>query len=332
MHEFCDELCQGLDRCSVRQTRVVVAVSGGADSVALFCGLVEVAAEFSLELHIAHLNHRLRGADSDADAAWVADLATALNLPVEIGSVATGELSADASGVEEKARKLRHRFLDESATKFACPVIAVAHSADDQAETVLHHMLRGTGIAGLCGIPPVRQTAAGHRLVRPMLAIRRCLIESYLADHGQSYRTDETNVDTAMTRNKLRHVVLPLLRKQVNPQVDVALCRLAEQAMEIDDFLTQSVNQLLEQCRAVMQPESCRLDISGLAEQPRHVVRALFRELWKRQEWQRQAMGFDQWNRLVEMLFTRETITLPNRIEARFHSENLLVLRRLGTD
>ncbi len=326
---FLDELRNGLRRCGVANERLLVAVSGGADSVALLRGLVDLSSEFSLKLFVAHLNHGLRGADSDADAIWVGDLVSSLNLPCEIGIVSKDALTADTGGLEENARKLRYQFFDQIATKFNCPTIALAHTASDQVETVLHHLLRGTGIAGLRGIPLVRATPSGYRLVRPILAIRRTEVEAYLRECGQSFRTDRTNTDTAMTRNKLRHVVLPLLREQINPQVDAALGRLAEQATEIDEFLRQSAGQLLARCLMDEQPDACRIDVSCLTDRPRHLVREMFRELWQRQQWPRQAMGFDQWNRLIEILGTRETITLPNRIEARFHSESLLVLRRL---
>jgi tRNA(Ile)-lysidine synthase len=238
-------------------------------------------------------------------------------------------LNAEASGLEENARTIRYQFLDEAARKSGCQTIALAHTADDQAETVLHHLLRGTGIAGLRGIPLTRLTAAKNRLIRPILGARRSDVESYLSGCGQSYRTDNTNTDTTMTRNKLRHVILPMLRDQVNPQVDAALGRLAEQAIDIDEFLQQSVDQLIEECVIDRQPDGCRIDVTRLNGQSRHLIRSFFCEIWNRQNWPRQAMGFEQWNRIVEMIHTRETITLPNRIEARFHSESLLVLRRL---
>ena len=304
-------------------------MSGGADSVALLLGLLEVASEFSRELCVAHLNHRLRGTESDNDANWVGDLAASLGLRCEVGVVSLDDLSADAGGLEENARRLRYRFLDEAAANFGCPTIALAHTADDQAETVLHRLFRGTGISGLRGMLAVRTSVRGYRVARPILAIRRTLVEDYLKERGQPFRTDATNSDTMMTRNRLRHVILPMLREQINPQVDSAICRLAEQASELDDFLTHHVGQLLARSLKDSQPDACRMDIRELVEQSRHVVRELFREVWHRQHWPLQAMGFEQWNRLVEILSTRETITLPNRIEPRFHSEWLLVLRQL---
>ena len=329
MHRFLDELRVGLQHCDVSGQAVLVAVSGGADSVALLRGLIDVASDFCLDLSVAHLNHRLRGFDSDADSIWVQQLATSFHLQCEVGEVSENALSAGTGGIEENARTLRHRFLDEAALKLGCRTIALAHTSDDQAETVLHRLFRGTGITGLRGMSNVRQSALGNRLVRPMLNIRKACLEEYLQSCGQSFRTDVTNRDTAMTRNRLRHVILPMLRDQINPQVDTAICRLAEQAAEIDEFVRQSVDQLLVRTLKDSQPDVCRLDVKELAGQSRHLVRELFHEVWLRQKWPLQAMGFEQWNRLFDTLKTRETITLPNRIEARYHTESLLVLRRL---
>ncbi len=329
MKGFLEQLREGLKRCGVGRERILVAVSGGADSVALLSGLIEVASSDSLELFVAHLNHRLRGHESDMDATFVEDLAARHMLPCEIGNAASDELVAGTTGLEETARNIRYRFLERVAAKLECKTIALAHTADDQAETVLHHLFRGTGITGLRGIPATRTTQSGARLVRPILAIRRRDIEEYLRDRGQSFRTDATNTDLSMTRNQMRHVVLPMLREQINPQVDSAICRLADQAREIEDFIRTIAFQLLEQSLKETQPETCRLDVNPLANQPRPVIRELFREIWRRQNWPMQAMGFEQWDRLADTVGTRETITLPNRIEARFHSEQLLVLRQL---
>ena len=330
VHPFLSELRSGLRRCLPQQSRLLVAVSGGADSVALLRGLVELRSEFSLELIVAHLNHGLRGADSDSDANWVEDLARSLSLPSEIGQLSPHSLSSQERGLEEQARKLRHQFLEQSAMKTGCPEIALAHTADDQSETVLHHLFRGTGLAGLRGIPAVRMTSSGCRLIRPLLAVRRHQVEDYLRSCGQSFCTDQTNWDTAITRNKLRHVILPLLREQLNPQIDAALSRLSEQAGEIDEILQAEVERLLALCLKDQQLDTCRLDVSGMTGQPLHLIRELFRRVWQIQNWPQQAMGFEQWNRLAEILVTRKAVTLPHQIEARFHSENLLVIRRLG--
>lgn len=329
MTNFLDELRKGLKKGEIQGDRVLVAVSGGADSVALLVGLVDLATEFSLQLVVGHLNHRLRGAASDADADWVLQLSRSLDLTCERGELADEVLADQLGGLEERARHFRYQFLEAAAARHDCPIIMLAHTSNDQAETVLHHLLRGTGISGLSGIPFSRMTPKGFRLVRPLLTMSRAGIETFLRDRGQEYCTDHTNEDPAMTRNRLRHHVLPLLRKEINPHVDEALARLAEQAADVDEILRNAAQQLLNRCVLDSQAESCRLDTSHLIEQPRHLVREVFRRLWQQQHWSRQSMGFEQWNRLAEMLESRKAIHLPDRVEARFCSETLLVLRRL---
>lgn len=326
---FLQELRQGLEGCEARGERIVVAVSGGADSVALLLGLCEVRAELGLELVVAHLNHALRGDESDADAEWVRQLANDLSLPCEIAALSESVWNAASEGMEETARKQRYQFFDQVATKYDATAIAVAHTADDQAETVLHNLVRGTGISGVRGMQRVRLTAAGHRLIRPMLAIRRSMLEEYLTERNQSFRTDSTNIDLKMTRNRIRHRVLPMLREQLNPHVDMALCRLAEQAADIDEVLEIAAESLFSHCVQHTQLDTCHLDVSLLRDKPRHLIRHLFRAIWRKQGWPLKAMGFDEWNRLAELLQSPKTITLPDRIEARFRTETLLVLRRL---
>ncbi|MBC8114930.1 MAG: tRNA lysidine(34) synthetase TilS [Candidatus Saccharimonas sp.] len=326
--DFLTALRQGLARCQVEKANVLVGVSGGADSVALLRGLVELRDEFSLTLHVAHLNHKLRGAASDEDAVWVSSLCASRGVPVDIGSVDEAVLNSKQSALEEAARDARHRFLDDVAARCDCRVMALAHSADDQVETVLHHILRGTGLSGLRGIPVERLSASGCRLVRPMLAIRRELIEAYLLELGQDFRTDASNTDTSLTRNWLRHELLPQLRNRFGTRVDQSLYRLAEQAAEIETTLATLAERLLDQSLLDAQPDTVRLDVRPLANQPRHLVREVFVQLWQRQQWPRQSMGFPEWNRLAEVSLASGSTNLPGGIVARCDSEFLLVLGR----
>lgn len=328
MHPFLTELRKGLDRLNVRGQSILVAVSGGADSVALLLGLRELSSEFALSLRIAHLNHRLRGPDCDNDADWVKRLADRLNVPVEIGAVAPESFATSGLGMEETARNLRYRFLDDAARDGGCRSVALAHTADDQSETVLHHLFRGTGIAGLRGIPSVRAISTECQIIRPMLSIRRSVVEDFLRERGQEFRTDQTNFDTSITRNKLRHVVLPMLREEMNPQLDAALSRVAEQAREIEEILVGQAEQLLRDCLKNREPDVCHVDVSGLRDVSPYLVREMFRRLWTLQAWPQQAMSFEHWSRLAGLLRTRNPVTFPAGIDARFSDENLLVLRR----
>ena len=132
---------------------------------------------------------------------------------------------------EESARDVRYVYLQQVATEQHCGFVAVAHTADDQVETLLHHILRGTGLAGLRGMPAEREFGES-RLIRPLLTVRRADVEAYLTAIDQPFRSDATNAEERFTRNRIRHILLPLLRERFNPQVDAALLRLGEQAQD----------------------------------------------------------------------------------------------------
>ncbi|QWV98994.1 tRNA lysidine(34) synthetase TilS [Geomonas nitrogeniifigens] len=202
---------------------VVVAVSGGADSVALLDIMTRLADE-RLKLIVAHLNHCLRGAESDTDEKFVADLATRYHLPfvairVDVASFA----AAEGLSLEDAGRQARYAFFHEVARRRGATGIAVAHHLDDQAETVLIRLLRGAGATGLSAMKP-----SGANLVkRPLLKVSREELELYLNGRGLTWRTDETNSDTAILRNSIRHELIPVLKKY-NPRVTERLAATAE--------------------------------------------------------------------------------------------------------
>lgn len=220
---------------------IVVGVSGGADSLCLLHVLRELAPRMAWRLHVAHLNHGLRGAEAAADAEFVRELAAAWGIPATIGRAdVPGYATEHRLAPEEAARQVRYAFLAATARETGASHIAVAHHADDQAETVLMHFLRGSGVAGLRGMLPIMpltdyramsaRAAVEARdllLVRPLLAETRAEIEAYCAAHGLTPRTDSSNADTRLYRNRLRHELLPLLRTY-NPHIAQVLARTAE--------------------------------------------------------------------------------------------------------
>ncbi len=212
--------------------RVGVGVSGGADSVALLQLLDELRGELGIRLLVLHFNHQLRGADSEADERFVAELAAQWGL--EFFS-AREEVEAEARrhgwNLEDAARRLRYKFFSTIVISGRATRIAVAHTADDQAETLLAHLLRGTGPAGLAAIYPV----AGH-VVRPLLEIRRQELREYLAGAQQTWREDPTNQDTSRLRARIRHVLLPQLQRDFQPEVVARLDQLAVLAREDEAF------------------------------------------------------------------------------------------------
>ncbi len=296
-----------------------MAVSGGADSVALLRGLWELRTEIPLEITAAHLNHQLRGTASDADAAWVADLCTCWEIPliIERGDVKRLQTETGTT-LEEAARLARYAFLERSATEKNSTVIALAHTADDQAETVLFHILRGTGLSGLRGIPRERQVGSGIRIIRPLLNIPRTDIENWLAQRAQDFREDATNQDLVFTRNRLRHQLLPLLKEDYNPQVVSALFRLARQAEDAEEVLKQFAQDQLATAIVERSPNRVQLDCKDLANQPLAFRRVCLTELWQQQNWPRKRMTFAHWNNLAELIpVKRGALSLPQGLFAK---------------
>ena len=234
--------------------RVCVAVSGGADSVALLLGMVEANTESKLNkeplgvvLRAAHVHHGLRGADADGDEEFVRELCERLGVPLTVFRVDTAaRQAAEGEGVEEAARELRYEALRGLMTGGAVDVVATAHTLDDQAETVVMKMLRGAWTEGLGGISPEVQGLRGGRIVRPLLGVRRVEVEAFLLDRGQTWREDATNQDVSLTRNRVRHVLMPMLR-EFNPAVDALLARTAEVAREEEAFWQAEVARVLPQ-------------------------------------------------------------------------------------
>jgi len=251
---------------------VVAAVSGGADSVALLRAICERNRrdELGWRVHVGHLNHGLRGAESDADAEFVRKMARELGAGC---TIRRARLGASPRGVEERARTARYRFLERVARDVGATVVAVAHHADDQAETVLHHVLRGTGLRGLGGMRAVRAIRRGRGVfvARPMLAVRRADVLDYLAARGQAFREDRMNADWGLMRNRIRGRVLPMVETEVSRNARKALCRLAVAAQWAQEFVDDASEAALEKIFQRGTPDRMELDASGFARLPRIV-------------------------------------------------------------
>ena len=208
--------------------RVLLAVSGGADSVAMLRLLLELRAELGVVLAVAHFNHGLRGEQAVADQAFVADLAQHYGLEFFVhGSDIRDEARARKLGIETAARAARYRWFAEIAAQQRFDCVATAHTLDDQGETVLLKFLRGAGTRGLAGIYPI-VVRDGFRIVRPVLCVTRADIEAHLSSLGQGWREDESNLDHRFLRNRIRHELLPLLEREYNPRLRHLLADLAK--------------------------------------------------------------------------------------------------------
>jgi tRNA(Ile)-lysidine synthase len=312
----------------------VLGISGGADSVALMRA-VAMLRRGGVRIVVAHLDHQLRAESAD-DAAWVGRLADSLELPVCIEQQDIAAAASDAgTGLEETARRCRYAFLDRVAAEHNCRWIAVAHTADDQAETVLHQILRGSGLPGLRGMPPQRplESCGGQgtiSLIRPLLNVSRSEVLDFLAGLEQPFLTDATNLDLAHTRNRIRHELLPMLRAQFNPSVQQALGRLAHQAREVQDLVDELAADLLLSAVSGTTPDCVVLKVAPLRRARRHLVREVLRLLFTRQGWPRQRMGFEAWDRLADLAQTAQapkSLTLPEGIAASYRRGVLTIER-----
>ena len=251
---------------------IVVAVSGGPDSMALLTVLRRLSSLRALgySLCVAHLDHSLRGEESQADAAFVRAAAERLGLPLATASADVPAYAREHKlSVEDAARRERYRFLAAVAEERGVTKIATGHTADDQAETVLQRILRGTGLRGLRAIRPRRRAGADSELliVRPLLRVGRTEVLEYLECQEIGYRTDSSNLDPDFTRNRIRTRLLPLLESEFNPGVGRALTDLAEIATEAYDFVQHSAREALTRVQVDRRPDTLRLSVPLLRKE-----------------------------------------------------------------
>ncbi len=226
-----------------RGDSVLVAVSGGADSVCLLHVLNDLKDEYALSLSVAHVNHMLRGKESDRDAAFVKSLCAQYNLPLYSCDVNVQRITKEQKmTLEEAGRKARYDFFLSLKEKHRIDKIATAHNKDDNAETVCMRFMRGTGIKGLCGIP----IKDSRGIIRPLLYISRAEIELYLSQHACSYVTDSSNDSDDYARNMVRHHFIPYILSNHNPGFVDTLCDNLESYTEAENYLAQSTNKLYQ--------------------------------------------------------------------------------------
>jgi tRNA(Ile)-lysidine synthase len=263
---------------------VLVGVSGGADSVALLEMLCALNGRggWSLRLHAAHLNHKLRGEAAEADAALVVAHCQRLDVPCTVASAdVAGRAAAEGISVEQAGRLCRFELFEQLCNAHDLRWVALGHHADDQAETVLHRIARGTGLRGLGGmriVRPLRPDSA-VRLVRPLLGFTRVQLETYLGDKPVAFREDASNRSPTHTRNRIRHEVLPLMRERLNPRVDGAFRRLADHAREVDAYVAEQAARRATDIVTRANADGIEVDRAALAREPRVIQAELVRQL-----------------------------------------------------
>lgn len=311
---------------------VVLAVSGGADSVALLRAAVAVKERAGGvgRLYVAHLNHGIRAKVAADDEQWLAELCQRLAVPLEVGRADVPALAAKmGDGLEAAARMARYDYLRSTAERLGARFVAVAHTADDQVETVLHRLIRGTGVAGLAGMQRMRPLSPAVALARPLLAVRRHQVLEYLKSIGQEFRTDVTNAEVHHTRNRLRLELLPLLRSQFNEEVDDAILRLAQQADEAQQLVATLAEDLLRRCVTV-SPAVITFDCCLLSGEPPFLVRETCKNAWSAAGWPLQNMGFHEWQQLAKCIASSVdsgSFNLPGGVSAKRRVDQLIATR-----
>lgn len=221
--------------------RVVVGLSGGADSVCLLFVLFELQKEIDFQVYAVHINHHLRGQEAHRDALYVDKLCKKMQVPLEIADVQVSKLASELKiGTEEAGRAARYQVFEAYGEKVGATKIALAHHQNDLAETMIYHLARGTDLAGLAPIRPRR-----GKYIRPLLCMNRGQIEHYLKERGIEYVTDSSNLEDDYTRNKIRHHVVEYLEQEVNEQTAAHMSETAESLGELYDFLKEEASKKL---------------------------------------------------------------------------------------
>ena len=311
-----------------RGDSVLVAVSGGPDSVALAHVLIALSVEYSLRPAIAHLNHCLRGPDADRDAEFVIALARQLGVPIyaERKDVLALQRSRRLS-LEEAGRRSRYDFFDTLSAKHGFKKIALGHHSDDNAELVLINLLRGSGPLGLSGIAPVRE----GKIVRPFIRLRRSEIIHYLAEKKIPYVTDASNTDPAFMRNKIRHQLIPELQSAYNPRIIETLNRLGEIIRAEDQWLDDALDPVLERCVASRADQKISLALPEFNQLARAVKRRIIRKaiLWVKKDLIRITLAhIDAILHLVEKGRVTGRLNLPDGVLVARNTVELTIVKR----
>ncbi len=316
-----------------RGDRVVVGLSGGPDSVALIYLLHSLREKYGLALHIAHLDHRIRGQESRDDAIFVKGLAERLDLPIIEREIDVPALvKRERLSLEEGARKARYQFFSDAAHDLRARRIAVGHTADDQAETVLMRIVRGSGMEGLGGIAPVSEVDMGSTsvvIIRPLIEVWRSDIERYLKEEGLDFREDSSNQDQSFLRNKVRLGLIPYLGKEYNPRIKEVLVRMGEILRDDYDYLSKEVEKVFLDIANIRDRE-VSLEAMRLRRFPQAIQRGVLRKAIEVVRGDLKRITYQNWRDLDSLIKSSNgnlSIDLAEGVKVKRAYDKLIFLR-----
>ncbi len=257
--------------------RIVLGVSGGADSVCLFHVLRQIAPMYSLSLFVVHVNHGIRGEEADEDEAFVQELCSQYHIPFEVYRENIPHIAAVEGLTEEEAgRKVRYKAFQQCSEKNRCSKVAVAHNKNDSAETVLFHLFRGSGIIGLKGIPSKRNC-----IIRPLLCMKRIEIEQYLIRNGWDYKEDSTNFTEDYSRNKIRHRIISYAQRELNYKAVDHIVSASNHLSEISDYLEKNITKSYDKIvKKVDNEDRYEIPVDLLREEDRVIQKGIVRMIF----------------------------------------------------
>jgi len=287
-----------------RHDRVLVGLSGGADSVALLQSFLALRKEYSLDIIIAHLDHKFRGEESKGDRKFCEDLSKKLNLEIASEEIDVSKISKEKGiSFEEAARFERYDFFIRECKKKNIKKIAVAHNKDDQAETVLMRVIRGAGMAGLGAMNPVKDMA-GFTIIRPLIEVSREEIEGFIKENKLSFRHDSSNDKVIFTRNRVRRELIPYLEKNFNPNVKEILVNMAENMRIENDFLERFSKRKFNSVSRIKNG-SVSIDLKKFKKQPEAVRKRILRDALRHVKGDLRRFTYRHWREMEDLIDKR---------------------------
>ena len=307
---------------------VLIGLSGGSDSVALLHILLTLKDKLNIEIGVAHLNHCLRNEESDRDEQFVFEIARKFNLPFYCEKIDVKQFCCNNKlSLEEGARQVRYEFFEKIAHSNNYSKIAVGHHADDNAELILMNMLRGSGMLGLCGIPPVRDL----KIVRPLIEIPKLKLLDFLKLKNISYITDSSNNDQKFLRNKVRISLIPFIKENFNPSIEETLNRTGAILREEEQWLDKIITPIFKDAIIKKNDNKIGLLITAFKEAPLAAIRRIIRMAIQNVKGNLKSISQIHVDAVIVMVKKNihgKSLDLPDRIQAKIHYGNLIIVKQ----